>query len=224
MTGNAALDMARKNQYDLILLDIQLPDMNGFDVASVLHEEGLVEQTPIVALTANVIKKRQEYLNNGMDDVIAKPIKKSRVIEVFNQLFSEESESLECVVEESVPKDLDAVLDLDMLQMLVDTIGHEMVRTSVKVFQDNMPVYMDDLQISLSANEKDEVCSHAHKIKGAASSVGLARVQKIANQIQQGDHPTWWENVHDWVEEILMAEEQDVDKLNNWLSQQNIDD
>lgn len=224
MTGNAALDMARKNQYDLILLDIQLPDMNGFDVASVLHEEGLVEQTPIVALTANVIKKRQEYLNNGMDDVIAKPIKKSRVIEVFNQLFSEEPLTLECVVEESVPKDLDAVLDLEMLQMLVDTIGHEMVRTSVKVLQDNMPVYIDELQISLSANEKDEVCSHAHKIKGAASSVGLARVQKIANQIQQGDHPTWWENVHDWVEELLLADEQDVEKLNNWLSQQNIDD
>lgn len=224
MTGNAALEMARNNQYDLILLDIQLPDMNGFDVANVLHEEGLVEQTPIVALTANVIKKRQEYLNNGMDDVIAKPIKKSRVIEVFNQLFSEQPVALECVVEESVPKDLDAVLDLDMLQMLVDTIGHEMVRTSVKIFQEIMPVYVDDLQISLSANEKDEVCSHAHKIKGAASSVGLARVQKIANQIQQGDHPTWWENVHDWVEELLLADEQDVEKLNNWLSQQNIDD
>lgn len=224
MTGNAALDMARKNHYDLILLDIQLPDMNGFDVANVLHEEGLVEQTPIVALTANVIKKRQEYLNSGMDDVIAKPIKKSRVVEVFNQLFSEEPETLECVVGESVPKDLEAVLDLDLLQMLVDTIGHEMVRTSVKVFQESMPVYLDDLQISLSANEKDEVCSHAHKIKGAAGSVGLDRVQKIANRIQQGDHPTWWENVHDWVEELLLADEQDVAKLNDWLSQQNIDD
>ncbi len=224
MTGQEALKMARDRQYDLILLDIQLPDMTGFNVASVLHDEGLVEQTPIVALTANVIKKRQEYLNNGMDDVIAKPIKKSRVIEVFNQLFGEQQQLPQLSVDEAKTSDLEAVLDIDLLQMLVDTIGHEMVRTSVGVFQDNMPDYMDVLKISLSANEKDEVCSQAHKIKGAAGSVGLARVQKIANRIQQGDHPTWWENVHDWVEELEMAEDQDLAKLNDWLSSQNIDD
>ena len=57
MTGQEAIDKARENTYDLILLDIQLPDMTGFDVANVLHEEDLVMQTPIVALTANVIKK-----------------------------------------------------------------------------------------------------------------------------------------------------------------------
>ena len=76
MTGQEAIDKVRENQYDLILLDIQLPDMTGFDVASTIIEEDLVMQTPIVALTANVIKKRDEYLENGMDDVIAKPIKK----------------------------------------------------------------------------------------------------------------------------------------------------
>ncbi|GAC15072.1 aerobic respiration two-component sensor histidine kinase ArcB [Aliiglaciecola lipolytica] len=224
MNGQDALKMAREKQYDLILLDIQLPDMTGFNVASVLHEEGLVEQTPIVALTANVIKTRQEYLNNGMDDVIAKPIKKSRVIEVFNNLFAEQKHIPEFSVEEAKPSDLDAILDLDLLQMLVDTIGHEMVRTSVGVFQENMPDYMEILKINLSANDKEEVCSQAHKIKGAAGSVGLARVQKIANRIQQGDHPTWWENVHDWVEELEMAETQDLAKLNDWLSAQNIDD
>ncbi|WJG08877.1 aerobic respiration two-component sensor histidine kinase ArcB [Aliiglaciecola sp. LCG003] len=224
MTGQEALNMARNNQYDLILLDIQLPDMNGFNVASVLHEEGLVEQTSIVALTANVIKTRQEYLNNGMDDVIAKPIKKSRVIEVFNQLFSEQKPLPQFSVEEAKNSDMEAFLDIDLLQMLVDTIGHEMVRTSIGVFQENMPDYMEILKISLSANEKDEVCSQAHKIKGAAGSVGLARVQKIANRIQQGDHPTWWENVHDWVEELEMAERQDLIKVQDWLNLQNIDD
>lgn len=224
MTGNEALDMARKNQYDLILLDIQLPDITGFEVASVLHQEGLVEQTPIVALTANVIKTRQEYLNNGMDDVISKPIKKSRVIEVFNQLFGEDTGTPQVLVDEVKTTSLQTILDLDILQMLVDTIGEDMVRTSVKVFQENMPEYMEILQLSLSADEKDEVCSQAHKIKGAAGSVGLARVQKIANRIQQGDHPTWWENVHDWVEELQMAVQQDMVQLNEWLSSQSIDD
>ena len=227
MTGQEAIDKARANQYDLILLDIQLPDMTGFDVASTLIEEDLVLQTPIVALTANVIKKRDEYLENGMDDVIAKPIKKSRVIEVFNDLFHAPPAPLEVDGEVERPeptKTLSNILDMDLLQMLVDTIGDEMVRASVKVFQEKMPEYMEILQLSLSADEKSEVCSQAHKIKGAAGSVGLARVQRIANQIQQGDHPTWWENVHDWVEELQMAVQHDMKALHDWLNEQQVDD
>ncbi|MEP1385208.1 MAG: aerobic respiration two-component sensor histidine kinase ArcB [Paraglaciecola sp.] len=224
MTGKEAIDKARNKEYDLILLDIQLPDMNGFEVANVLHEESLVEQTSIVALTANVIKTRQEYLENGMDDVIAKPVKKSRIIEVFNSLFCEQPIEPHQPKEEPKKDELNTFLDLELLQMLVDTIGHEMVRTSVKVFQENMPEYMDILQLSLSADEKDEVCSQAHKIKGAAGSVGLARVQKIANEIQQGDHPAWWQNVHDWVDQLNQAADQDMQKLDNWLSKQDIDD
>ncbi len=229
MTGQEAIDKVRAEQYDLILLDIQLPDMTGFDVANVLIEEDLVMQTPMVALTANVIKKREEYLENGMDDIIAKPIKKSRVIEVFNSLFAEPAAPTQHEVEQRKPKadvskSLNNILDMDLLQMLVDTIGEDMVRASVKVFQDKMPEYMEILQLNLSADEKPEVCSQAHKIKGAAGSVGLARVQRIANQIQQGDHPAWWQNVHDWVEELQMAVTHDMTALQEWLSSQPVDD
>ncbi|MBT1062019.1 aerobic respiration two-component sensor histidine kinase ArcB [Bowmanella sp. Y26] len=223
MTGRQALDMARANHYDLILLDIQLPDMNGFEVVSRMHEEELVVGTPVVALTANVIKTRQEYLDQGMDDVISKPIKKSRVVEVFNQLFCDASE-LPCLPETSTPAKSESVLDLDMLQMLVDTIGAEMLSTSVNVFNQSIPQYMEILLTNLSAKDKDEVCAQAHKIKGAAGSVGLSRVQKIANQIQQGDHPAWWQNVYDWVEELQDTLKLDIQSLNNWLSDQTIDD
>ncbi|AWL12974.1 Histidine kinase [Saliniradius amylolyticus] len=222
MTGNQALDMAREHQYDLILLDIQLPDMTGFDVANQMLEEDLVLGTPIVALTANVIKTRQEYLNQGMDDVIAKPIKKSRVIEVVNSLFCDQPDTPVLPETKAVTQETN-VLDLDMLQMLIDNIGPEMVSQSVSVFETSMPDYMQQLQTNLSAKDKDEVCSHAHKIKGAAGSVGLTRVQKIANQIQQGDHPAWWENVYDWVEELEQALSVDLEALHQWLSEQDAD-
>lgn len=219
MDGAEALEKARANQYDLILLDIQLPDMNGFEVASKFHEEDLVSGTHIVALTANVIKTRQEYLDNGMDDVIAKPIKKSRVIQVFNQLFADhEPPAIEQEpVAQPIENKLGAVLDMELLNTLVDTIGIDMVINSLNVFKQSMPGYMEMLKLSLSAEEKDEVCSHAHKIKGAASSVGLTGMQKIANQIQQGDHPAWWQNVHDWVEELEQAYEHDMQILEEWL-------
>ncbi len=226
MTGTAAIEMARKTEYDLILLDIQLPDMTGFDVAKVLHEEELVLQTPIVALTANVIKKREEYLQNGMDDIITKPIKKSRVIEVFNELFGEEQKHDEMRQTSEVVsiRKVDKILDVDMLQMLIETIGEDMVRTSLGMFKEKIPEYMELLNVSLAANEKAEVCSQAHKIKGAAGSVGLLRVLQIANRIQEGDHPAWWENVHDWVAELEMAIDKDVEHLLEWVNANKIDD
>ncbi|MGB3724155.1 MAG: aerobic respiration two-component sensor histidine kinase ArcB [Glaciecola sp.] len=230
MTGQEAIDMATEHTYDLILLDIQLPDMTGFDVARTLLERDLVIGTPMVALTANVIKKREEYLQNDMDDVIAKPVKKSRIIQVFNELFDPidgnthtkpTSKPKSPIVIEEKAK---SVLDLELLSMLIETIGESMVEASLGVFQEKIPEYMEILTVSLAADDKDEVCSQAHKIKGAAGSVGLARVQQTANMIQQGDHPAWWENVYEWVEQLQMAIEQDVAQLHDWVKQQQIDD
>ena len=229
MTGQEAIDMVRANTYDLILLDIQLPDMTGFDVARVLLEEDLVLQTPIVALTANVIKTREEYLQNGMDDIISKPVKKSRIVQVFNELFASDLSldkpvSVGNTAKIVIEKETQKVLDVDLLNMLLETIGEGMIEASLAVFEDKIPEYMEILNVSLAADDKNEVCSQAHKIKGAAGSVGLHRVQETANMIQQGEHPTWWENVHEWVEKLEKAISQDVPYLHEWLKQHQYDD
>ncbi len=222
MTGGEAIDKIRSTRYDLILLDIQLPDMTGFDVADTVIHEDLVMQTPIVALTANVIKKREEYLQNGMDDVIAKPIKKSRVIQVFNELFANNIDEFPVlpVAEPESDKGLDKIMDTELVRTLADTIGAEMVTTSLAVFEEKIPEYLEILQTNLAAKEKDEVCSQAHKIKGAASSLGLIRIQRIANEIQQGDHPAWWENVNEWVDDLQAAIANDVGVLKEWMAEQ----
>lgn len=75
MTGKAALEMFKPGEYDLVLLDIQLPDMTGLDISRELTKRYPREDLPpLVALTANVLKDKQEYLNAGMDDVLSKPL------------------------------------------------------------------------------------------------------------------------------------------------------
>ena len=72
MTGKAALEMFKPGEYDLVLLDIQLPDMTGLDISRELTKRYPREDLPpLVALTANVLKDKQEYLNAGMDDVLS---------------------------------------------------------------------------------------------------------------------------------------------------------
>jgi len=75
MTGQEALDMFKLGEYDLVLLDIQLPDMTGLDISRKLTSQFQKEELPpLVALTANVLKDKGEYLAAGMDDVLSKPL------------------------------------------------------------------------------------------------------------------------------------------------------
>ncbi|MDW2035349.1 Hpt domain-containing protein, partial [Vibrio sp. 665] len=59
----------------------------------------------------------------------------------------------------------------------------------------------------------------AHKIKGAAGSIGLKRIQSVAQKAQSPDMPAWWENISDWVEEIKNEYQNDIQVLKSWLDQ-----
>ena len=73
MTWQEALQMFKPGEYDLVLLDIQLPDMTGFDISRKLRQEfDSSELPPLIALTANVLKDKKEYLDAGMNDVLSK--------------------------------------------------------------------------------------------------------------------------------------------------------
>ncbi|WP_031578979.1 ATP-binding protein [Ruminobacter sp. RM87] len=79
-TGQEAIDLFKSEELDLALLDMQLPDMTGFDVADVFVNE-LGCRIPLIALTANVINDRQEYEKHHIDGVMNKPLSLSKLVE-----------------------------------------------------------------------------------------------------------------------------------------------
>ncbi|MCG6312691.1 response regulator, partial [Vibrio vulnificus] len=85
MTGEEAKAVFEPDQYDLVFLDIQLPDMTGFDIAQ-YYRDTYPHLPPLVALTANVLKDKGEYQRKGMDDVISKPLSVQAVQDVINKV------------------------------------------------------------------------------------------------------------------------------------------
>ncbi len=82
--GKEAVDQARSNQFDLILMDMQMPEMDGIEATKVLRAEG--NQVPIIALTANVMQKHREQFDEaGCDDFVAKPIDKELLSNVLRK-------------------------------------------------------------------------------------------------------------------------------------------
>ncbi len=223
MTGQEAKDNFNPDEYDLVFLDIQLPDMTGFDIAQYYREQ-YQNLPPLVALTANVIKDRSEYINKGMDDAISKPLSVSAVQDVISKVTdspdqpNSEVESMEKSVEGNDDLYI-RLLDLDMLTSYVDIVGPEPVLDSIKMFEDMMPSYIEVLDSNMVAKDQEGIVSEAHKIKGAAGSIGLKHIQSVAQKAQSPEAPAWWENITDWVEEIKNEYLNDIEVLKQWLAQ-----
>jgi two-component system aerobic respiration control sensor histidine kinase ArcB len=157
-----------------------------------------------------------------MDDAISKPLSVKALTEVINKCHGDdtlqEPQPEEKEVETNINSEVfNRLLDLDMLESYVDIVGSAPVLDSITMFEQMMPDYIDILDSNMTAKDQPGIASEAHKIKGAAGSIGLKRIQSIAQKAQSPELPAWWENIEDWVEEIKNEYQNDIQILKSWL-------
>ncbi|ARU92503.1 aerobic respiration two-component sensor histidine kinase ArcB [Tatumella citrea] len=217
MTGAEALEMFDPLEFDMVLLDIQLPDMTGLDVARELHQRFAGQQLPpLVALTANVLKDKKEYLEAGMDDVLSKPLSVPALTAVIarfwnqHQAIEEQEESVALAADEGH-------LDIAMLEQYMELVGAQLIYQSLEMFEKMMPGYLDVLDSNMMARDQKGIAEEGHKIKGAAGSVGLKHLQQVAKQIQTPELPAWWDNVQEWIDELRHEWRHEVAILRQWV-------
>ena len=86
--GPSGLEIVRQSKPDLILLDINLPQMDGYELLTHLRKVPQLEEVPIIALTANVMKgDRERCLETGMDEYISKPIRADQLFEILRRVL-----------------------------------------------------------------------------------------------------------------------------------------
>lgn len=218
MTGKAALEMFKPGEYDLVLLDIQLPDMTGLDISRELTKRYPREDLPpLVALTANVLKDKQEYLNAGMDDVLSKPLSVPALTAMIKKFWDTQDDEESTVTTEENSKS-EALLDIPMLEQYLELVGPKLITDGLAVFERMMPGYVSVLESNMTAQDKKGIVEEGHKIKGAAGSVGLRHLQQLGQQIQSPDLPAWEDNVGEWIEEMKEEWRHDVEVLKAWVA------
>lgn len=218
MTGKAALEMFKPGEYDLVLLDIQLPDMTGLDISRALTKRYPREDLPpLVALTANVLKDKQEYLNAGMDDVLSKPLSVPALTAMIKKFWDTQDDEESTVTTEENSKS-EALLDIPMLEQYLELVGPKLITDGLAVFEKMMPGYVSVLESNLTAQDKKGIVEEGHKIKGAAGAVGLRHLQQLGQQIQSPDLPAWEDNVGEWIEEMKEEWRHDVEVLKAWVA------
>ncbi|MCW2475509.1 MULTISPECIES: aerobic respiration two-component sensor histidine kinase ArcB [unclassified Symbiopectobacterium] len=222
MTGQEALTMFDPDEFDLVLLDIQLPDMTGLDVARELRKKYAGQDLPpLIALTANVLRDKKEYLDAGMDDVLSKPLAVPALTAVIKQYWDYQDEPEQAIPDASEQEPVrEALLDIPMLQQYLDLVGPSLIHQSVAMFEQMMPGYLAVLDSNMTARDQKGIAEEGHKIKGAAGSVGLRHLQQVAQQIQTTTLPAWWDNVQEWIDELKHDWQHDIDVLKVWVAEQ----
>ena len=174
---------------------------------------------PIVALTANLFTEKQRFIDHGMDDALGKPLGIEPLNEVLRRLFvhKDKQQEVQALLPCASPDSSDSLFDVLMLSELLEFIPVSVMLDNVTLFEQMMADYLQILDSNMIAKDKDGIVSEAHKIKSAAGSVGLKRIQELAQKVQSPDLPAWWDNIDDWVELIKSHYQNDSVELKRWI-------
>ena len=190
-TGEDALSFVEtEDDLDLVLLDMQLPDINGDVVAKHIRSDSHFDKLPIVALTANVRSAEEELEGISIQGALAKPINTVKLDKMLADLF--DIKQAKCTepqlkVSEEALKEINAhLLDVETIEDFVNSMGLEVFKRSSQLFEKLNPQYQQEMLTSLNSNDREEYKSVAHKLKGAAGSVGLNDVQLHAKVMEYG--------------------------------------
>ncbi len=188
-TGEDALALLEtEDDIDLVLLDMQLPDMTGDQIARFMQEEPHLAQIPVVVLSANVRKAEQQLAGIQIAGALAKPINTNNLDQVLAKLFAP---SMVRAQQMQQTKPENEILDFNILQDYLQSLGINSVKRSIQLFQQLLPGYINKMVEAATQQQLVEFQEAAHKLKGAAASVGLLWVQQQAKEYEQAESHNW---------------------------------
>ncbi len=190
--GREALERLADSDYDLVLMDCQMPILDGYEATRLLRErerENGDGHTVVIAMTANAMKgDREKCLAAGMDDYLSKPIDLETLREVLSRWSSDRSviageEAIATAKPEATTAGNEEIpVDRERLHELSrgDT---EFELEMLETFLEDAPSYIEEAKIALANNDCAALHAQAHQLKGASSMVGIRKMPEIAARL-----------------------------------------
>jgi CheY-like chemotaxis protein/HPt (histidine-containing phosphotransfer) domain-containing protein len=196
--GAEALKVLETIPYDLVLMDVQMPEMDGFEATRRIRSSRSAvrnPKVPIIAMTANAMQgDREKCLEVEMDDYVPKPISPQSLAEVLKKwLPRENSDESPQPGRLKIPSgsgpQSNAPQVFDRAAMLVRLMNDEpLMRTVVEAFLLDIPRQISALKEYMDKGDISSVVRQAHTIKGASANVGGDRLRDMAYGIEQAAH------------------------------------
>jgi CheY-like chemotaxis protein/HPt (histidine-containing phosphotransfer) domain-containing protein len=210
--GKEAVEIVKKQYFDLILMDIQMPEMDGITATKIIRNLNIAEKAiidkslitkkirtisskdksniPIIALTANALKgDGQRYIDIGMNGYITKPYTEEKLFQVINQVIKT-SDKLR--IKLSNPNKIQSEPTLPPVEKLYDlslinTIGKDdkaFAKKIISIFLDSMPESLELLVKHGKEKNYEQIAKTAHKMKSSIDSMGISSLKDIIRELE----------------------------------------
>ncbi|MDA7977868.1 MAG: PAS domain S-box protein [Pirellulales bacterium] len=207
--GEDALKALEQHEFDVVLMDVQMPQMDGLEATAAIrkHEQQTGTHLPIIAMTAHAMQgDRERCLEAGMDDYVAKPIRSEVLYETINQLVGRRDSPPQETSPDSSWITSPERLDWHTAWETVDG-DLELLRELIGAFLQELPQLMQQLTDGIAKSKAKQVRMAAHTIKGSLRYFGAKTAYDLAFKLESG------------AEDGTMAEASDaVDSLRHELA------
>ena len=200
--GRHALTALERHKFDLVLMDVQMPEMGGLEATQLIREKekSTGEHLPIVAMTAHAMQgDRERCIAAGMDGYLSKPIDPKSFLQTVEGISQHLAESQTPVHEpEAREESADGRSALDAQALLQRFSGNrKLLRSIVKTFRADCPRMMARIRSALAAHDAGLLAEGAHALKGSVGNFGptaaLETIREMEKIARQGKLDGAWE-------------------------------
>ncbi|MEO5754862.1 MAG: response regulator [Chthoniobacterales bacterium] len=226
--GREALESFTHEKFDLILMDVQMPELDGMAATGRIRdlEKATGAHTPIVAMTAHAMAgDRERCLEAGMDDYISKPIRKAELLALLDRISATQTEKVSAgpKMEDTPARPVAAPAaptthgrsTFSRAKMLKDLDQDEaLLEQLVALFHENVPALMDDIRRSLAQRDGEKLARSAHALLSSLGAFGANAARYLTQQLEAQGRA---HNLED-ADRTLPGLEQEMEKVRETLA------
>lgn len=193
--GKEAIDAINQKAYDLVLMDVQMPIMSGYEACAIIRKNDKHKNLPIVAMTAHAVTgAREECLAAGMDDYLSKPIDPERLYQVLIKWIKADNPRLVSegegdhkktnnpIGEATLP---DCRPDIDVSEGVTRMMGNEKrYRQLLLDFAKDYGLISEDIKSKLIQKDYQAISELAHMLKGVAGNLSIKSIEAVSAELE----------------------------------------
>ncbi|WP_100642674.1 hybrid sensor histidine kinase/response regulator [Alteromonas facilis] len=207
-SGEDAVEHCQSTEFDVILMDVQMPHMDGLQATKLIRRSELNAGTPIIAVTAHAFKEEQERLMaSGMDDYLPKPIELTQLVDIINRW---------CTNNEVKPKEMTSV---DWKLALKRANGNAGTAIELlEAFVSQLPSSVELIHDAWKTKEHEILLQQVHRIHGASCYTGVSQFQTLCDQLESAIKREQMDVVNALVPTLLKESESVIKQGNEMLN------